>query len=118
MILEDNPHATSVEEAMTQRRVCGVRDLGSGRIVQVEIDGRAPVAVYQLDDGIYCTDDTCTHEDAPLSSGEIDGDCVVCPFHLGAFNIKTGEAVRAPCSVDLRTYPVTIVGDDVFVGLD
>lgn len=103
---------------MSQRRVCSVRDLSAAGVLQVEIEGRAPIAVYQLTDGIYCTDDTCTHEDAPLSSGEVDGGFIVCPFHLGAFDIKTGAAVRAPCCVDLRTYPVTILGEDVFVSLD
>lgn len=115
MIIWNANHAGS---AMTRLRVCSVGDLAIGQIVQIEIEGRPPLAVYRLDDGVYCTDDTCTHEDAPLSSGEIDGDCVICPFHMGAFNIKSGEATRAPCSVDLKTYPVAIDDDEVFVFLD
>jgi nitrite reductase/ring-hydroxylating ferredoxin subunit len=103
---------------VTWCKVCRVADLDASPILQIPIVGRRPIAVYRLADGIYCTDDTCTHEEAPLSSGEIEGDCIVCPFHMGAFNIRTGEVERAPCSVNLRTYPVRLQDGDVCVQLD
>lgn len=90
-------------------------ELGEGEIRQVEIDGRAPVAIYKLDGEFLATDDTCTHGEASLSEGDIDGDSIVCPFHLGAFNIRTGEATIAPCVTPLRTYPVIQQGDELYL---
>ena len=39
------------------------------------------------------------------------------PYHGGAFEIRTGKAVAAPCTHDLKTFPVRVDGDDVLVGL-
>ena len=100
---------------MTKVRACGASELAVGDIKQLEIDGRDPIAVYRLEDGHYATDDLCTHGAAFLSEGDIDGDEIYCPFHAGAFEIKTGEPSAAPCVVAIRTHAVTVEGDDVFV---
>jgi nitrite reductase/ring-hydroxylating ferredoxin subunit len=33
---------------------------------------------------------------------------IECPFHQGQFDIRTGEAVAAPCYEPIRTYPVRL----------
>lgn len=83
-------------------------DLVDKQVRQVEVDGRAPIAVYRLGDELLATDDICTHEFAFLSEGEIEGGEIICPFHLGAFDIRTGEATVAPCVDPLVVYPVTV----------
>ena len=92
-----------------------VDELSDGEIRQVELDGRAPVAIYNLDGEFYATDDTCTHGEASLAEGDIDGDSVVCPFHMGAFDIRTGEVTVPPCAEPLRTYPVLQQGDELYI---
>ena len=42
----------------------------------------------------------------PLLS--IEGEEVICPFHLGSFNIRSGAAGVGPCVKAVRTYPVRI----------
>ena len=96
-------------------RLFPVSELDEGEIRQVEIAGRAPVAIYKLDGEFLATDDTCTHGEASLAEGDIDGDSIVCPFHLGAFNIRSGEATVAPCVIPLRTYPVIRQGDELYL---
>ena len=45
-------------------------------------------------------------------------DCIIeCPLHGGRFDIRTGEALSAPVSIDLKTYPVKVVGGRVLVDL-
>ncbi len=39
--------------------------------------------------------------DLVIENGEI-----VCPYHMGRFDIRTGEATGAPCSIAIRTYNV------------
>jgi nitrite reductase/ring-hydroxylating ferredoxin subunit len=82
-------------------------------VKQIEVAGRAPVALYNLDGEFFATDDTCTHGEASLAEGDIDGDEIYCPFHMGAFDIRTGEATVAPCAQALRSYGVNVVGNSI-----
>jgi nitrite reductase/ring-hydroxylating ferredoxin subunit len=90
-------------------------ELEVNEIRQVELDGREPIAIYNLDGEYFATDDTCTHGAASMAEGDIDGSEVYCPFHMGAFDIRTGEATVAPCSVPLKTYAVVIEGGYLFI---
>lgn len=71
--------------------------------------------VLNGDDGYYVTDDTCTHAEASLSEGTLDGCEIECPVHGAKFDLKTGEVLSLPAFVPLRTYPVSIAGDEVRV---
>jgi len=66
---------------------------GSGRTVVVQ--GEA-VAIFHTQTGWYAIDDACTHEDAPLGEGELDGDVVLCPYHDWRYDLKTGECHTDP----------------------
>ena len=90
-------------------------ELEANEIRQVELDAREPIAIYNLDGEYFATDDTCTHGAASMAEGDIDGSEVYCPFHMGAFDIRTGEATVAPCSVPLKTYEVVIEGGYLFI---
>jgi len=70
-------------------------ELKKNEVLQVEIIGRPPIAVYNLGGQFFATDDTCTHGDASLSEGEIEEGEIYCPFQYGAFDIRTGKR-RAP----------------------
>ena len=56
------------------------------------------MCLYNLGGTIYATHDTCTHGQASLADGFIDGDEIECPLHQGLFQIATGKAVGAPCT--------------------
>lgn len=95
--------------------VCSVSDIDKEECRLVEVPGRAPVAVFLVGDRLYATDDTCTHGDASLCDGFLDGEEVECPFHSGRFNVTTGAATQFPATDPLRTYPVLVQGDVVYV---
>lgn len=98
------------------RSVCRFGDVEVGGVKRVELEGcpRA-LAVFNLDGTIYVTDDRCTHAEASLSEGRIEGDVVHCPFHRGSFHIPSGDVRSRPPKVPLRTYEVQIVGDEVLI---
>lgn len=97
---------------VAEQFLCLTSDIDQGEGLQVILEGYPPLAVFHLEDGeFYVTDDTCTHGDASLADGEIDGCEVECPFHAGAFDIKTGEPCGAPCTIPLKTY-LSIVRED------
>lgn len=81
----------------------------------VEVEGRR-IALFHAEDGrFYAIDDVCTHEEGPLSEGELDGDQVECPWHMATFNIKTGECTGPPADEDVAAYNVRLNGEDVEV---
>lgn len=73
-------------------------------------------AIYHSPDGdFFCTDGKCTHEGVHLAGGLVMDYTIECPKHNGQFDYRTGEAMRAPVCVNLRTYPVRVDGDRVWV---
>jgi nitrite reductase/ring-hydroxylating ferredoxin subunit len=96
--------------------VATVGFLEPGELAYVEV-GDEPVCLINLDGELHAINDTCTHQDASLSDGSIDGDEIECPLHGGAFNIRTGEPTSFPVVVAIEKYAVRIVGDEVQVAL-
>jgi nitrite reductase/ring-hydroxylating ferredoxin subunit len=82
------------------------------------IDARGRRILLANVDGRYCaTDDTCTHEEASLSTGVLKGELVKCPLHGSRFNVCTGKALEEPAEESLRTYPVRLEGGRILIGL-
>jgi len=80
--------------------------------------GSTVLAVYNVGGEFYATDNECTHGAASLADGILEDDIIECSLHFGAFNVKTGEAVQAPCFTALRTYKVVVQDGQVMVDLD
>lgn len=101
---------------MAEIRLCAVADVDEDQPLQVTIDGHDPFAVYNVEGAIYVSDDFCTHGKASLSDeGDLDGFTILCTWHDGAFDIRTGDVVSRPCTEALKVYPVTIRDDEVFI---
>lgn len=100
---------------MTKIKACNVADMTPGSVRQITAPGGATIALYRLADGFYATDDICSHGAAFLSEGDIEGEDIMCPFHGGTFDIRTGEPTAAPCVVPIRTHVVTLEGDAVYI---
>lgn len=79
-------------------------------------DGRT-YAIYNTDKGFFVTDGHCTHEEQHLEDGLVIGCVIECPLHGGRFDIATGKALSAPCTVDLKIYPTKVEDGVVFVDL-
>lgn len=63
------------------------------------------VVLARLDDGeLVAFDDTCTHEECPLSDGDLEGDRVVCFCHSGEFDVRTGAVLKGPPEDPIPVY--------------
>ena len=93
-------------------RAVGRSDLAEGEVLGVEIAGRS-IALYSADDGIFATDNICTHAYACLSDGWLDGDVIECPLHAARFDIRTGKVLDPPATDDLKIYEVRVVDDEI-----
>jgi 3-phenylpropionate/trans-cinnamate dioxygenase ferredoxin subunit len=96
-------------------KACTIDQLKPGEALRLNLT--PPIAVYRLEDGFYATEDTCSHAQASLSAGDIDlEECTVeCPYHASLFEIRTGRVLSLPANRPLKTYPVKIEADEVFV---
>jgi NADPH-dependent 2,4-dienoyl-CoA reductase/sulfur reductase-like enzyme/nitrite reductase/ring-hydroxylating ferredoxin subunit len=98
-------------------------DLGAG-IVAVNLKpgdtllGHArgePVLLAHVGDDYLAIGASCTHYGGPLAEGVIDGDTVRCPWHHACFDLRTGEALRAPALNPVARWKVERRDDKVFV---
>ena len=88
-------------------KVANAADVPDQGTLPVNLAGE-PVCLYNLEGEIHATHDICTHGNANLSEGFVVEGNIECPFHQGMFDIKTGDATAAPCTVAIRTYPVKV----------
>ncbi len=95
-------------------RVARASDLPPGSVRQVDVAGRR-VALANVGGQFYAFDDTCTHEEASLSTGGLSGEVVVCPKHGSRFHVKTGRVLSLPAVRSVAVYAVRVEGDDVLV---
>ena len=101
------------EEAVL--RVCSLADLPPGEALRVD-EVFPPIAVFRTDDGeVYAIDDTCTHQDASLADGWLEGCEVECPLHASRFDLRTGQVDEPPAKRGVRTHLVTITDGDIYV---
>ncbi len=76
--------------------------------------GERDVALYKVAGEVFATDNTCTHGQARLCDGFLDGYEIECPLHQGKFDVRTGRATCAPATDSVRVYPVRIMDGRVF----
>lgn len=96
------------------KRVAAASEIveGAPLLVVVESDD---IALFRVKNDIFATDDLCTHAEASLVEGDQEGYIITCPRHGGQFDIRTGAPKHFPVFSPIRTYPVRIEGDDVYI---
>ena len=95
-------------------RACGLSDLPETGAVGVEVGG-VPVAVVRTGGEVFALHDVCSHEEVPLSEGEVYDHTVECWLHGSCFDLRTGKPTGPPATKPVATYRVHIDGDDVLV---
>ncbi|HEY2058991.1 bifunctional 3-phenylpropionate/cinnamic acid dioxygenase ferredoxin subunit [Amycolatopsis sp. NBC_01480] len=98
------------------QRACTVDELPPGE--SVRIAGPEPIAVFNADGELYAIDDTCSHQDASLSEGWLEGCFVECPLHAALFDLRTGMPSCLPAKKPVRTYSVLVEEGVVYVQSD
>jgi 3-phenylpropionate/trans-cinnamate dioxygenase ferredoxin component len=97
-------------------RACALSEVPEEGAVGVEV-AAVPVAIVRAEGEIYAIRDVCSHEEVPLSEGEVYDHTVECWLHGSCFDLRTGKPTGPPATQAVPTYQVKIDGDDVFVAL-
>jgi nitrite reductase/ring-hydroxylating ferredoxin subunit len=90
--------------------------LAAGKMTRVEVNGMR-ILLANVHGRIFAADDTCSHEDASLSSGSLRGQYVKCPLHGSRFDVCTGQVMDEPAQKDLKTYAVQMDGECILLEL-
>lgn len=95
--------------------VCAIIELPPGEARPVTAD--VAITVFNVDGEFYAIDDTCTHQDASLADGWLEGCEVECPLHAAIFDLRTGEPDGLLARRPVRTHAVHVVDGVVRVEL-
>ena len=83
----------------------------------VRVAGRE-IALFNLGDRFFATDNQCPHKGGPLCDGIVAGESVVCPLHAWRVRLDTGTVERPASSSNcIATYPTRVEDGVVMLGL-
>ncbi len=101
---------------MTKQRLCKEEDLKLNEVRRFDV-GEVPVALVRFECGYKAIHDVCSHQDFPLSEGEVwpDECALECVLHGSQFNMESGEPLTLPATESVKIYPVQIVDGEVEV---
>lgn len=114
VVIMESKHVKKEDFAF--HKVATVDDVDDGDVKKVRVEGLV-LALFNLGGEFFALHHLCTHEEVSLVDGFVVGEEIECPLHAGRFDIRTGKATSAPCTVDARTYPVEVRDQDIFVGV-
>ncbi len=95
-------------------KVALTEDIPLGKMKSFEVQ-HVRVVICHMDDGFYALADECTHDGAPISTGSVRGNDVVCPRHGAKFDVRSGAVTAPPAIVALDTFEVKVDGNEIYV---
>ena len=97
--------------------VCTIHDVAAGKLRAFPVEGVTwPVIVTLVDGELIAVPGVCPHEDVALADGDLEGAEIRCPGHGYHFDLHTGRCTHDP-GLELRRYPITRIGDEIWVDL-
>src|SRR5436853_6633194 len=77
--------------------------------------GDQDVLLVRSGSEMFAIDAHCSHYHGPLAEGLVVGESIRCAWHHACFDLRTGEASRAPALSALGVWRVEHEGDRIFV---
>ena len=95
-------------------RVATLEECPPGSLRPVMV-GSDPVVLANVDGTVHAVRDRCTHEEFPLSDGDLEGNILVCPYHGARYDVCSGAARGLPAVKPVKSYPVEIREDGIYI---
>jgi len=94
--------------------VAGVGEIPTGGMKTVEVGGESVIVVEQ-DGEYFALQDRCSHEEFPLSEGELEDGEITCILHGARFDVRTGTPKSLPAILPVKKYDVRVEGEEIQV---
>ncbi len=96
-------------------RLCAAHEIEVGQVRRFEIE-QGPIALVRCESGFRALVDICSHEDYPLSEGEVLADVceIECLRHGSTFSLLDGSPQSLPATQPVKVVPIEVDGDDVY----
>lgn len=95
--------------------VCAQAELPDGEVAVVDDATHGRIAVFAVDGEHFGLQDVCSHQQAWLSEGFLEGCAVECPLHAAVFDLRTGKPSGPPATKPVATYAASVQGGRVVV---
>jgi naphthalene 1,2-dioxygenase system ferredoxin subunit len=97
--------------------VAAEADLFEGAGIAVLTQGQ-DIALFSVEGEVFAIDNLCSHGNAKLCDGFVEGHHVECPFHQAQFSLRDGSVSCGPATEPVKSWPVKIENGRVFLRLD
>lgn len=100
-------------------RVCAgqVDSLEPGRAKKIALKNYS-IALFNCDGKFYAIKDACPHAEYPLSKGVLEKRTVKCASHSWIFDLTTGQCLKGDPSIIIRTFPIEIEKDQIWIRVE
>ncbi len=97
-----------------EHRVARDDELPEGSPLEADAGGKK-VLLLRQDGVLHAYGARCPHYDGPLARGLLHDGRLVCPWHQGTFDARTGDLLEPPPLAGLTPFAVRVEGGDVLV---
>jgi nitrite reductase/ring-hydroxylating ferredoxin subunit len=105
--MSDQKQEEEEEEQQQFVSVADVNDVPAGKMKHIEV-GEKEILLANSEGKVYALCDRCSHTNAPLSMGALNGKVVTCPMHGARFDVTTGKKIAEPMALDPSKFPEPI----------
>jgi 3-phenylpropionate/trans-cinnamate dioxygenase ferredoxin subunit len=95
--------------------VAGIEEFTDSDRKRVALADGAPVCLFRTAEGFFAIGARCSHEQADLCWGTMEGGVIRCPLHGARFDLKTGRPLSRPAELPIPVYQVRIENDRVLI---
>jgi nitrite reductase (NADH) small subunit len=95
-------------------KVAEVREVATGTVKHILVHDK-PMALCNVDGHFHAINAICAHMGGPLSSGQLEGCIISCPWHGWTYDVRTGLADH-PGGHSVSAYEVRVENGEIWVG--
>jgi nitrite reductase/ring-hydroxylating ferredoxin subunit len=104
---------------MPKFKVAELSEVPPGKMIGLDVQGQR-LLLANVNGKMYAMDGICSHMGGHLWEGKLLGSTVKCPRHGSEFDLATGKNLKGPWipfgkAHDLKAYPASLEGNDIFV---
>jgi nitrite reductase/ring-hydroxylating ferredoxin subunit len=97
--------------------VCALDEIPRGKSLAVRAAGK-DIALFNVAGNVHAIENSCPHQGAALSGGELCDRVVKCRAHGLRFDVTTGEFAGAQAKLRVPVFPVQVTGGRVAVAVN